>query len=675
VCKKVSVTNEEFNDLSLSIKPEDYARVSRRDRLRKFAQKLKLPRRNDAPASTDPAVSPEPVHSMSGGLDVPRATSVPPSPMTADKDVEASLHAQFELMHTAPRRRSVDASTTAGGLRGLAASTSAPAPTTVTGKASRVPSRSDKPAPAPGVEPSSERGRKPAPKDSDDNWTKLGRRLSLAMRRPKDVAGGSKERASSRPTSTERSAATAPIPATRQSPTLLPRAQSPLPSLSAAVSPLLAPTPLKPKPHASASTAKRKPQEPPKPSKAEAAYLRRILADVAGTSTNPLAAFLGAGYQPTSGDGGLLPSGAVTLALWSRVSQLTTIEECLRMFTAVEVLDDENKVGCWRCWKIAHGVYRPRKDPMEQEEEDDDEGDDEHNDQDSPANPAGVFAASRTLSSTSSTPSDLQLDSEPTNSVTSLSSLASSAAVHVKGDIDEPLVAPKKSFYLQSAAAGLSIPKISTTAPESPDTPRVFPNNDDTATPVRTSGTLIPPSRPWTHVESGTASDSDAYDLDASEGLSSRDISRNASPAASPNSSAEHLVLPRGPNGAGAGDAPRAKRVIFQRAYKRYLLARPPPILVVHLKRFQQMTKLPTVSFASSFRKLDEFVAFPETLDMTPFLAPRKEDFGLGKSRDPKVGKDRKQEGSVPDRRCVYRLYAVVEHIGHMVSVSLCEHG
>ena len=38
--------------------------------------------------------------------------------------------------------------------------------------------------------------------------------------------------------------------------------------------------------------------------------------------------------------------------LWLRLGQLPGIEECLRMFTAVEILEGENKVACRRCWKI-----------------------------------------------------------------------------------------------------------------------------------------------------------------------------------------------------------------------------------------------------------------------------------------------------------------------------------
>jgi ubiquitin carboxyl-terminal hydrolase 16/45 len=99
-------------------------------------------------------------------------------------------------------------------------------------------------------------------------------------------------------------------------------------------------------------------------------------------------------------------------------------------------------------------------------------------------------------------------------------------------------------------------------------------------------------------------------------------------------------------------------------AFKRYLIAVPPPVLVIHLKRFQQLSKTPMMSFSSGFKKLEDFVAFPEYLDIGPFIAPRKEDFGLGKRSRLKVSS--KKAG-----RCMYRLYAVVVHIGNMVSIVI----
>lgn len=107
----------------------------------------------------------------------------------------------------------------------------------------------------------------------------------------------------------------------------------------------------------------------------------------------------------------------------------------------------------------------------------------------------------------------------------------------------------------------------------------------------------------------------------------------------------------------------KPKPVIMRPAYKRYLIAVPPPVLVIHLKRFQQTSKMPLISFSHGLKKLDDYVSFPEYLNLMPFLAPKKEDYGLGrKKRRKSVGSKTKEE------KCMYRLYAVVVHIGNMVS-------
>ena len=101
--------------------------------------------------------------------------------------------------------------------------------------------------------------------------------------------------------------------------------------------------------------------------------------------------------------------------------------------------------------------------------------------------------------------------------------------------------------------------------------------------------------------------------------------------------------------------------------YKRYLISTPPPVLVVHLKRFQQTARAAHAhaypALAGGFRKLDEFVAFPEFLDLAPFLAPRREDYAPERAE-----REREKERARKPERCMYRLYAVVVHIGNMVS-------
>jgi len=57
---------------------------------------------------------------------------------------------------------------------------------------------------------------------------------------------------------------------------------------------------------------------------------------------------------------------------------------------------------------------------------------------------------------------------------------------------------------------------------------------------------------------------------------------------------------------------------------------------------------------------MDDFVAFPEFLDLTPFLAPKKSEIVVA-GKEARSKHKRKEE-----EKCVYRLYAVVVHIGTM---------
>jgi ubiquitin carboxyl-terminal hydrolase 16/45 len=85
--------------------------------------------------------------------------------------------------------------------------------------------------------------------------------------------------------------------------------------------------------------------------------------------------------------------------------------------------------------------------------------------------------------------------------------------------------------------------------------------------------------------------------------------------------------------------------------------------MVVDLKRFQQVTRSPVALFGN-LKKLDDFVSFPEYLDLKPFIAPRREEYGL---RPPNIIDTK----GANDPQVIYRLYAVVVHIGNMVSIYL----
>ncbi|GAA6063870.1 hypothetical protein JCM10212_003606 [Sporobolomyces blumeae] len=155
------------------------------------------------------------------------------------------------------------------------------------------------------------------------------------------------------------------------------------------------------------------------------------------------------------------------------------------------------------------------------------------------------------------------------------------------------------------------------------------------------------------------------------------------------------------PPAAPLGKAPpKAQRHILRRAHKRYLIspAELPPVLVIHLKRFMQTSK--SSLFGSAFvnlKKRDDPVSFPKEMDLTPFLAPRgkppKNPFveeidqahkahwkhwGLGggpKKAAAESGPAASDAGSgvegpatieleKEDQDTKYRLYAVVVHFG-----------
>lgn len=102
---------------------------------------------------------------------------------------------------------------------------------------------------------------------------------------------------------------------------------------------------------------------------------------------------------------------------------------------------------------------------------------------------------------------------------------------------------------------------------------------------------------------------------------------------------------------------PKSDRHMMRRAHKRYLLSALdlPPVLVLHLKRFQQTSKSLFGSAFVNLKKRDDEVSFPLEMDMAPFLAPTEKPPQRGGGGDD----DLSRIGSTR-----YQLYGVVEHIG-----------
>ncbi|OZJ01618.1 hypothetical protein BZG36_05381 [Bifiguratus adelaidae] len=107
-------------------------------------------------------------------------------------------------------------------------------------------------------------------------------------------------------------------------------------------------------------------------------------------------------------------------------------------------------------------------------------------------------------------------------------------------------------------------------------------------------------------------------------------------------------------------------RYILRRAFKRYLVASPPQVLVLHLKRFQQ------VNLRGTMRKIDDWIEFPETVNMDQYVALPEDIADTNKSE----GEDLGQPDGVSSREITlsqggsnnYRLYGVVVQTGSLQS-------
>ncbi|KAG6835712.1 hypothetical protein H0H93_015423, partial [Arthromyces matolae] len=671
-CKNVSQTYEDFNDISLSIKAEDY-HSRKRDRFKNFAKRLT-------------AFQP----SLGLSNEIPRPSSVPPTPGEGERLLAG--HEEPPLVDD-PRRRSFDV------VADTHLDVDGSTPT-----AKEVSSRptSDTSAQSKGKHVEMASSAKAEKKDKNDGWAKFGRRISMTMGMKKSrsrernnkepqqsVEAPQMESVESGDSSTHSNSdavpsvdviSPSPIAADQDRPFLFRSTTSPGPATPSShheyhnhphdtqhvAHPHLHPVKA-PKAH--------------KPTASELSYLREILADIRPSSSSNPFTFLKHPHPPQG-----KPSSA-SQNIWLSMNHFSGIEECLRMFTSVEVLDDENMVGCRRCWKIANGEYEK---PLADEDDSEDAVEPAKEDLEPP--PAPVIANGRLkhpstdlhplrppaltrISMSMSTPTVSLYTHSNVSDLQYPSSLPTTApsSIH-ESDIDAlpptvKLVTPNQATP-PSTPGGLPIPFISTTGPDPPvRRPPVRSSSlplDSEKTPTISQphfrlGQVLnyPPSAPALEQSNSlpiprVLRRSD--DFDESSGNES-DISVATS---------VQSLDPSTPNTIPARK--KAKQVIMRPAFKRYLIGTPPPVLVIHLKRFQQISKTNILSFSHGFKKLDDFIAFPEFLNLAPFLAPRKEDFGLGK-------KSKSQSGlgfgwnrpPSQDEKCMYRLYAVIVHIGNML--------
>ena len=721
-CKHVSHTYEDFSDLSLSMKPEDYVRERRRDRLKQFAKRIGT--------------------ALYVGVPQQRSSSVPATPIR-----DANLDSPEP--NDTQRRRSIDLAdvnivahdkqdTTKDDTSLQVPPSPAPHSPSIPGTPADTPQLvpvTDLPAPVPHQEPPGNHVTINAPdkangkekKDKDESWAKISRRISVSVgltKRPKNERKDKKGTPSTTPskpadeqsplhppgsipvTPDTLNGPAPPLPHPERESTSLGlvneklQAQltnvkrSVMPTQRSSNSPLGSSAPRFPlisRPSSPGSSKASKRPRAPKPSTEEAAYLRDILADINPPNVPKPFSIFKQSKEPSS-------APAFTAQnIFLKVNQINRIEECLRLFTSVEVLDGDNTVRCHRCWKIANGFYKPRakgssQDPDSCTDSEDDEAVDAKTNgnhlapHSSPANLAISVASSSDPTSPSHSMVSFQythISRDTPSTLTQPSTRGSSTHKHVPPALQLndgypiELVSPVRNDT-PTQRAGLAVPSISTTAPESPmsiHTAKPTPIRTLTQTSVATEHSsrisLTAPPDQYRHhgPRSGDSNTESEVSEAESEALLSvySDVSSAVSSNASPNASQDHLPQPspdtRAKDKRHPSGIPRSRQYILRPAYKRYLIATPPPILVVHLKRFQQLSKTPVVSFSTGFKKLDDYISFPEYLDVAPYLAPRREDYF-----DSKVAVTRgRARRPAP---CMYRLYTVVVHIGNMVRWS-----
>ncbi|KAL2096617.1 hypothetical protein ACEWY4_008765 [Coilia grayii] len=96
----------------------------------------------------------------------------------------------------------------------------------------------------------------------------------------------------------------------------------------------------------------------------------------------------------------------------------------------------------------------------------------------------------------------------------------------------------------------------------------------------------------------------------------------------------KHQPAPKGPEG--------VKKNVYRDALKQMLISAPPPVLTLHLKRFQQV--------AYSVCKVNRHVQFPQLLDLAPYCSVSCKNVSEGMTQ------------------VLYSLYGIVEHSGTMRS-------
>lgn len=607
-CKSVSHTYEGFMDISLSMKNQQ-PRVRKRDKFKAVAQKLKIggnrsPHRSPSDAARQPVF-------LEGVHDVGSETA-------AD-----SHDAQTADESSVPRYRSASRSDAASKARSESAA--------------RYNSGSETPASG-GLFGSKRR----------ESQNESGNGNGFGLKKRSSLSSWTGRKRSSRP-STASSINSEDLHDIRS--TSVAHYRTPSPSFSSAdIS-----VGLKPKPYDQASTPASSivdsqarlpldsalvaetmeealnPNVPPKPRPEQAAYIRRLLNGPnlpPRASDDPLERLRnGMNQMQVEGSSPGVPISeassmhgtdhAAASAGAAAIDGLDTdLMDSLKTFTSVEVLEGDNAFACHRCWRYKTG--RGGKKHLRNKKH------------------SETTTEREKLSGSSSSESDDERPAPSSSPSQQKKRVTMGATTEIKSSVPE----------IEVTAAAAQAHSAATSSE----------NLAATQTPGSLAAALDARRGTMSSVETDRATTRSSNSGKSGSGLSGYKTSSEESsddelpPASSQQQQpAGRLSVVRPPMPARR----KSQHFVLQRAFKRYMIARSPPVLVFHFKRFQASSKAAASNmYSSSFAQLkknNEYVSFPRVLDLSPFMAPDRSDYKIVMGEDG-IGKAQYENHPVGDR-------------------------
>ena len=265
--------------------------------------------------------------------------------------------------------------------------------------------------------------------------------------------------------------------------------------------------------------------------------------------------------------------------------------DSLKAFTSVEVLEGDNAFACKKCWKVKSGKYKGGQETLHEEDEDLD--------------------------------GHLTTPNSPEFSFTDPKHVKPPTIV-VESDVgSDRLISPKEDYFYIGRDRARSSRSSANRPARAPSPLGRHVDDIERSSSVTIESASIHSSDPGVQAEA------------ESDGLSESDTSSGEdAPAPSPLSIGRPQMPPR----------KKSSHFVMRRAFKRYLIAKAPEVLVFHLKRFKQTQKTGLV-FTSFYDlkkcvlyiyislsllmelRMDDFISFPETIDLAPYLAPNRNDY------------------------------------------------